>query len=116
MNRQTNQRVEEYLAENDVIFVGVGPTEMHGGSPIDAETAVAEAFALKMAERVDALALSGLPFLYSGATRVRQGDGAARRPGERRHHPRDGALPGPAGFQAERDADHLPPVYNPQYR
>ena len=73
LNRLTNQQAEEYLAEDDIIFVGVGPTEMHGGFPLDAETVVAEAFALKMAEEMDALALGGLPFLYSGGTAMGQG-------------------------------------------
>lgn len=73
MNRQTNQRVEEYLAKNDVVFVGVGPTEMHGGFPLDAESVVAQAFAVKMAERVDALAFSGPEILYSGGTALGQG-------------------------------------------
>jgi creatinine amidohydrolase len=72
-NRQTNQRVEEYLAENDVVFVGVGPTEMHGGFPLDAESVVADAFALKMAERVDALAFSGPQMLYAGGTAAGRG-------------------------------------------
>lgn len=41
-----NQEVEDYLKENDVIFVPVGPVEMHGALPLDCETVVSEALAL----------------------------------------------------------------------
>lgn len=73
LNRQTNQRVEEYLAGNDLLFIGLGPTEMHGGMPLDAETVIAEAFALKMAQVVDGLALGGLSYLYAGGTTAGRG-------------------------------------------
>lgn len=68
LNRMSNQRVEEYLARNDIIFVPVGVTEMHGGFPTDCETVLAQAFALKMAEQVDAITLDGLPYFFAGGT------------------------------------------------
>lgn len=63
-----NSEVQEYLKQNDVIIVPVGTTEMHGGFPLDSETVVSEAFALKMAEACDGLVLTGLPYFYAGAT------------------------------------------------
>lgn len=64
----TNYEVGEYLKENDVIIVPVGTVEMHGGLPLDCETVISEAFALKMAEKVNGLVLGNLPYFYAGAT------------------------------------------------
>ena len=63
-----NDEVEEYLTRNDIVIVPVGTVEMHGGFPLDSETVVSEAFALKMAEACDGLVLTGLPYFYAGAT------------------------------------------------
>lgn len=63
-----NSEVEEYLAQNDIIIVPVGTVEMHGGFPLDSETVISEAYALKMAEACDGLVLTGLPYFYAGAT------------------------------------------------
>ena len=41
---------------------------MHGGFPLDCETVISEAYALKMAEACDGLVLTGLPYFYAGAT------------------------------------------------
>lgn len=66
--RLLNAEVEEYLTHNDIIIVPVGTVEMHGGFPLDSETVISEAFAMKMAEACDGLVLSGLPYFYAGAT------------------------------------------------
>ncbi|MDO5134548.1 MAG: creatininase family protein [Eubacteriales bacterium] len=66
--RLLNSEVEEYLAHNDIIIVPVGTVEMHGGFPLDSETVISEAYAMKMAEACDGLVLSGLPYFYAGAT------------------------------------------------
>jgi creatinine amidohydrolase len=63
-----NSEVQEYLKRNDIIIVAVGTTEMHGGFPLDCETVISEAYALKMAEACDGLVLTGLPYFYAGAT------------------------------------------------
>ena len=63
-----NSEVQEYLSRNDIIIVPVGTTEMHGGFPLDSETVISEAYALKMAEACDGLVLTGLPYFYAGAT------------------------------------------------
>ena len=66
--KMLNSEVQKYLKHNDVIIVPVGTVEMHGGFPLDSETVISEAFALKMAEACDGLVLTGLPYFYAGAT------------------------------------------------
>ncbi len=66
--KMLNDEVEEYLSRNDIIIVPVGTVEMHGGFPLDCETVISEAYALKMAEACDGLVLTGLPYFYAGAT------------------------------------------------
>ena len=68
LGKMLNTEVQEYLKRNDIIIVPVGTTEMHGGLPLDCETVMSEALALKMAERCDGLVLTGLPYFYAGAT------------------------------------------------
>ena len=68
LNVLTNQEVESYLDRNDIIFIPVGVTEMHGALPLDSEAVLPQAFALKMAEQVDGLVLANLPYFYAGAT------------------------------------------------
>lgn len=68
LGKMLNSEVQEYLKENDIIIVPVGTTEMHGGLPLDCETVLSEAIALKMAEACDGLVLTGLPYFYAGAT------------------------------------------------
>lgn len=72
-SRLTNQEAETYLRDNDLIFVPVGTVEMHGDLPLDCETVVSEAFALKMAEKVNAVMLNNLPYFYAGATLAGRG-------------------------------------------
>lgn len=66
--KMLNSEVQEYLQHNDIIIVPVGTVEMHGGFPLDCETVISEAYALKMAEACDGLVLTGLPYFYAGAT------------------------------------------------
>ena len=68
LGKLLNSEVQEYLQRNDIIIVPVGTTEMHGGLPLDCETVMSEALALKMAELCDGLVLTGLPYFYAGAT------------------------------------------------
>lgn len=68
LGKMLNSEVQDYLQRNDIIIVPVGTTEMHGGFPLDSETVISEAYALKMAEACDGLVLTGLPYFYSGAT------------------------------------------------
>ena len=66
--KMLNSEVEAYLERNDIIIVPVGTVEMHGGFPLDSETTITEAYALKMTEACDGLVLTGLPYFYAGAT------------------------------------------------
>ncbi len=68
LGKMLNTEVQDYLERNDIIIVPVGTTEMHGGFPLDCETVISEAYALKMAEACDGLVLTGLPYFYAGAT------------------------------------------------
>ena len=68
LGKMLNTEVQDYLQKNDIIIVPVGTTEMHGGLPLDCETVMSEALALKMAESCDGLVLTGLPYFYAGAT------------------------------------------------
>ena len=68
LGKLINNEVQEYLKHNDIIIVPVGTTEMHGGLPLDCETVLSEALALRMAEACDGLVLTGLPYFYAGAT------------------------------------------------
>lgn len=73
LTKLTNGEVEDYLDSNDIIFVPVGVTETHGALPLDSETVLAEAIALKMAEVTDGLVLHNLPYFFAGATPVGRG-------------------------------------------
>ena len=68
IGKMLNSEVQAYLQRNDIVIVPVGTTEMHGGFPLDCETVISEAYALKMAEACDGLVLTGLPYFYAGAT------------------------------------------------
>lgn len=68
LGKMLNSEVQDYLSRNDIIIVPVGTTEMHGGFPLDSETVISEAYALRMAESCDGLVLTGLPYFYAGAT------------------------------------------------
>jgi creatinine amidohydrolase len=68
LSRCTNDEVEAYLSRNDIVFVACGVTELHGGRPLDCESVLSEALALKLAEKADGLVVHNLPYLYAGAT------------------------------------------------
>ena len=73
LSKMTNGEVEEYLDRNDIIYVPVGVTETHGALPLDSETVLAEAIALKMAEESDGLVLHNLPYFFPGGTIIGRG-------------------------------------------
>lgn len=68
LSQMANCEVEEYLQRNDIIFVPVGVTEMHGALPMDCEYVQAEAYARLFAEKVDGLVLSDLLYFPAGGT------------------------------------------------
>lgn len=73
LSKLTNGEVEQYLERNDLIYVPVGVTETHGALPLDAETVLAEAIALRMAEETDGLVLHNLPYFFPGGTIIAKG-------------------------------------------
>jgi len=69
----TNTEIEEYLRRNDVIVVPVGTAEAFNNMPTDLEYAMAEAYALKIAEEADGLVLPHLLYFYPGVTATGKG-------------------------------------------
>lgn len=72
-SKLTNKEAEEYLSSRSSVIVPVGTVEMHGDFPLDCETVVSEAIALKMAEKSDSVILNNLPYFYAGATLAGRG-------------------------------------------
>ena len=64
LSRLSNFEVEDYLKRNDIIFIPVGPTEMHGRCPLEIEYIGPLGMAMAMAEKVDGLVLDGLKYFY----------------------------------------------------
>jgi creatinine amidohydrolase len=64
----TNDEVEEYLKRNDIIIIPVGPIEMHGLMPLEAEYVMPLGWAMKIAEKTDALVFPHFAFDYPGGT------------------------------------------------
>lgn len=73
LSRMNNFEVEEYLSRNDIIFVPVGPTEMHGRCPLEIEYIGPLGMAMAMAEKVDGLVLDGLKYFYNGSCATGKG-------------------------------------------
>ena len=69
----TNIEIEEYLRRNDIIIVPVGPIEALGSGPVDGEYVGPLAYAIKIAEKVDALVLEHMVFCYPGGTTTARG-------------------------------------------
>lgn len=73
LGRMTNYEVEEYLNRNDIIFIPVGPTEMHGMFPLEVEYIGPLGMAIAMAEKVDGLVMEGLRYFYNGSCATGRG-------------------------------------------
>ncbi|MGI6333161.1 MAG: creatininase family protein [Saccharofermentanales bacterium] len=71
--RMNNYEVEEYLDRNDIIFIPVGPTEMHGRLPLEVEYVGPFGMSVAMAEKVDGLVLDGLKYFYNGSCATGRG-------------------------------------------
>lgn len=66
-NQMTAREIKDYLASGkDAIFVALGSTAAHGSMPVEADSVMAEALAKTLAEKSDAVVLTGLPFFYPG--------------------------------------------------
>lgn len=73
LSKLSNFEVEEYLDRNDIIFIPVGPTEMHGRCPLEIEYVGPLGMAMAMAEKVDGLVLDGLKYFYNGSCATGRG-------------------------------------------
>jgi creatinine amidohydrolase len=69
----TNAEVEEYLKRNDTIIIPVGPIEMHGLMPLETEYVQPLGWAIKMAEKADALVFPHFAYDYPGGTTTGRG-------------------------------------------
>jgi creatinine amidohydrolase len=69
----TNIEIEDYLRRNDVIIVPIGPIEVNGANPVDVEYVGPLAYAIKIAEKMDALVLEHMVFSYPGGTSSARG-------------------------------------------
>lgn len=73
-NKCTNNEIEAYLnEEKDTLIIAVGVTEMHGQLPLDCETILVEAFALKIAQRTGSLVVINLPYFCACSTAIGRG-------------------------------------------
>ncbi len=70
---RTNEEIAAYLRRSDIIFLPIGAVEMHGEMPVGCEYVLPLAFALRMAEEVDALVLPHLAYFFAGATATGKG-------------------------------------------
>jgi creatinine amidohydrolase len=69
----TNLEIEDYLRRNDVIIVPIGPIEVNGANPVDIEYVGPLSYAVKIAEKMDALVLEHMVFAYPGGTASARG-------------------------------------------
>ena len=73
LTSMTNQEVEDYLARNDIVIIPLGPIEMHGLMPNEAEYIGPLGWSIKMAEKADAVVFPHFVFLYPGGTTIGKG-------------------------------------------
>ncbi len=68
LTSMTNDEVEEYLKRNDIVIIPVGPIEMHGLMPLEVEYVMPLGWAMRIAEKTDALVFPHFAFDYPGGT------------------------------------------------
>lgn len=70
-NKLNVKEIQKYLDEGgDTIFLPGGVIECHGALPVDCESVYPQAFAVLLAERVNGLVMTDLPFFYAGGTMI----------------------------------------------
>src|SRR5215468_10033674 len=70
MTRLSQVQVADYLKRSDIIFIPVGAVETNGIMPSDRDYVSPLAYAMTMAEELDALYMPGLIWSYPGTTLV----------------------------------------------
>ncbi len=73
-NQCTNAEVEGYLDRGgNTLVIAIGTLEMNGDFPLESEGVLAEAAAVRIAEKTDALVAIGLPYFCAGTTSIGRG-------------------------------------------
>src|SRR3954451_3325143 len=70
MTRLSQVQVADYLKRSDVIFIPIGAVETNGILPSDRDYVSPLAYAMAMADEVDALYMPGLIWSYPGTTMI----------------------------------------------
>src|SRR6516162_2399859 len=70
MTRLSQVQVADYLKRSDIIFIPVGAVETNGIMPRDRDYVSPLAYAMTMAEELDALYMPGLIWSYPGTTMI----------------------------------------------
>src|SRR5689334_21499153 len=72
MTRLSQVQVADYLKRSDIIFIPMGAVETNGIMPSDRDYVAPLAYAMTMADEVDALYMPGLIWSYPGTTMIAQ--------------------------------------------
>jgi creatinine amidohydrolase len=72
MTRLSQVQVADYLKRSDIIFIPIGAVETNGIMPSDRDYVSPLAYAMTMAEELDALYMPGLIWSYPGTTMIAQ--------------------------------------------
>src|SRR3979409_158580 len=72
MTRLSQIQVADYLKRSDIVFIPVGAVETNGIMPSDRDYVSPLAYAMAMADELDALYMPGLIWSYPGTTMIAQ--------------------------------------------
>src|SRR6185295_12828535 len=72
LTRLSQIQVADYLKRSDIIFIPIGAVETNGIMPSDRDYVAPLAYAMTMAEELDALYMPGLIWSYPGTTMIAQ--------------------------------------------
>ena len=72
LTRLSQVQVADYLKRSDIIFIPIGAVETNGIMPSDRDYVSPLAYAMTMADELDALYMPGLIWSYPGTTLVAQ--------------------------------------------
>src|SRR5215467_8629396 len=72
MTRLSQVQIADYLKRSDIIFIPLGAVETNGIMPSDRDYVSPLAYAMTMAEELDALYMPGLIWSYPGTTMIAQ--------------------------------------------
>src|SRR5437660_12732798 len=70
LTRLSQVQVADYLKRSDVVFVPIGAVETNGIMPSDRDYVSPLAYAMAMADELDALYMPGLIWSYPGTTMI----------------------------------------------